>query len=116
VPALHLLVGDPRRKRPLWQLDLVRSRLPRRPTFALPTDVLDARPRGLTLFAADPARENELSSQTDGASGSVTVTRARCSPRPEIALRARARLGSEFFEGPRVRVEGRIRVLGRAGA
>jgi hypothetical protein len=115
-PSLHLLVGDPHRVRPLWTVSVVRGSLRRRRTFRFPTDVIDDRPRGLVFFADDPASHNELSSQVERASGSVTVVRARCSPRPEVTLRVRAHLGSEFFDRPGARIEGRIRVLGRAAA
>jgi len=52
--------------------------------------------------------KNELSSAVEGASGTVVIEHASCGSDPAIEMTVDARLGSELFGEPGVRVEGAL--------
>jgi hypothetical protein len=64
------------------------------------------------LFAA--ARRNEASSSEEEATGTITVRRISCRGGSEIDLSVDARLGSEFFEQPSIRIAGSVRAYAPA--
>jgi hypothetical protein len=108
-PSIHVRVGHRSADgRPgLWELHAVVADVRRRPVVRLPNSFVFDHPRGAQLFAVDD--RNEVNSDTDRSAGRIRFDRVRCGPRMRIALRVRARVGSEFSDGATLRVRGSFR-------
>jgi hypothetical protein len=79
-------------------------------TITLPHSYEYNDPSGAVLFVYDAETGNELSSSAEGASGTIVFERASCDPSPSVDVTIDATLGSEFFQGRRVEVEGQLRL------
>lgn len=105
-PALHLWVGGIGRKAH-WELSAVVDDVHRRPVVRLPHSFRFDEPTGALLFAGYD--RNEASSAVERARGTITFRRVRCDERLVADFRVHATLGSEFFDGERLKVRGRFR-------
>jgi hypothetical protein len=106
VRSIHVRIGRQRRggEPGLWELHAVLADVRRRPVVRLPNSFVFDHPRGAQLFAVDGA--DELNSETEESAGRIRFRRARCGPRMRVAIRVRARVGSEFRDGEPLRVRG----------
>jgi len=104
-PAVHVFVGA---RNAHWELSAVVADVQRHPAVRLPHSFVFDEPEGALLFAA--AGGNELSSGEEEARGRITFHKVRCDERLVLDFSVRATLGSEFFEGERMKVRGRFRV------
>ena len=111
VRAIHVLAGNQRRGR-FWLLSAVLADVKQPATVQLPNSFTSTKPEGALLFAVDRG-ENELSSAVEEAHGTIVFKRAGCRPKPHVTFNVDATLGSEFFDGDPVRVEGRVAVRAR---
>ena len=103
-PALRAVVGrsSPGAPKAYWTVQVALADLNRKHTFRFPKDDVGGY---AVFFAFDAARgQNELSSSTEEARGSITLRKADC--RKGMDFRIRAHLGSEFFEQPGANVQG----------
>ncbi|MGH7461895.1 MAG: hypothetical protein ACREMA_12845, partial [Longimicrobiales bacterium] len=106
VPSVRVMFGTPGTA-PLWYLGAVVSDVKVGQAMAFPNSFVFDQPRSALLYLADPP--NEASSAEDDASGSVTFEELNCRPGGSVRFSINAVLGSEFFEGPRVTVQGSFR-------
>jgi hypothetical protein len=111
VRSIHILAGNQRRGR-FWLMSAVLADVSKPTTIRLPNSFTSSRPEGALLFAVDRG-ENELSSAVEEARGKIVFEGAGCRPRPHVTFRVDATLGSEFFDGDPVSVEGRVAVRAR---
>jgi hypothetical protein len=100
-PAVHVLVGGPQNG---WMLSGVVADITVGQPNTFPNTFIWDEPQGVDLFILDPP--NELSSQTDESSGRVTFQALDCSPGGAVRFTIDAVVGSEFGNGPSVRVTG----------
>jgi hypothetical protein len=106
-PSLHVRVATAGR-REAWELVAVLrdvhagtvAHLPHNPVYTRPTKAV------MTLY--DGPTRNEASSATETARGTITFLTIGCNP-ARVEFSVDATLGSEFFEGPSVRVRGDLR-------
>jgi hypothetical protein len=89
-----------------WQLRAVLADVAAGQRIRFPTSITDAHPHGAVLFVAQRKPLIEASSNEEEASGWLAFSRASCRPGGAVAFEVHARLGSELFEGRRVRVDG----------
>lgn len=102
--AVHVLAGDFRNGGPVWQLQaVVDDAQPGRP-LTFPNSFVWDQPRGAAIFVLD--EPNELSTQTGDSDGSITFSELDCGSGGEVRFTIDATIGSEFGDGPPVRVTG----------
>ena len=108
-PSIHVRIGhrSPDGRPGIWELHAVVADVRRRPVVRLPNAFVFDHPRGAQLFAVDGS--DEVNSDTDRSAGRIRFDRVRCGPRMRIALRVRARIGSETIDGAALRVRGSFR-------
>jgi hypothetical protein len=100
--AVHVLAGDFRGGGPVWRLQaVVEDAQPGQP-LRFPNTFTWDQPEGASIFVLD--EPNEASTQTDGSSGSITFSELDCDG--EVRFTLDAVIGSEFGDGPAVRVGG----------
>jgi hypothetical protein len=101
---------DPGREptEPLFLLEAFPRDVARGGTITLPHSYEYNNPSGAVLHVYDADTGNELSSSAEGASGTIVFERASCDPSPRVDVTIDATLGSEFFQGRRVEVQGRL--------
>jgi hypothetical protein len=108
-PSVHVFVGSAQSG---WKLTGVRADIALNQPIAFPNTFIWDAPEKADLFIYDPP--NELSTQSDDSSGSVTFTKLDCSTGGEVAFTLNAVVGSEFGDLPSVSVSGTF--SGRVGA
>lgn len=81
-------------------------------TITLPHDYVYDDAHGASLFATDGRTGNETSSQQEEGSGQLVFKHASCSPRPSLQVEVHAELGSEFFDGEVLTVDGTLDLKG----
>jgi hypothetical protein len=91
--------GKPRGAVFMVQVDV--ADVPERTTVNLPAE----RP---FLFVYDAEHDNELSTSTEESTGTLIVDEASCGSTPSVDVSIDAKVGSEFFQTPGVRVDGRL--------
>ena len=64
-------------------------------------------PKNVDLFVLDPP--NELSTSTDGSTGSITFQKLNCGSGGEVQFSINATIGSEFGDGPPITMAGAFR-------
>ena len=104
VPArtLHVLGGDFRAGGPVWQLNVVVADAKPGQPLAFPNTFVWDQPKGAQLFILD--EPNEASTQEGESSGSITFSELDCEG--DVRFTVDATVGSEFGDGPPVRVTG----------
>jgi hypothetical protein len=103
-PSIHVVLRAPRHG---WELSAVRRNLKTGRPIEFPNDFVSTRPRGALLFVFDAAIE--ASSAEEESSGSMVFSRVSCRFGGVVEFSIDAVLGSEFFNGKRVRVSGTFR-------
>jgi hypothetical protein len=102
-PTLKILVYDPDLVQASLLLGLPLATVSAETTLTLPSNGIE---KNFLVFLADSATGNEVSSDQDDASGSLTVEVLDCGPPLRIELTMDAILGSEFQLGERVWMTG----------
>ncbi len=100
--AIHVLTGDFRGGGPLWQLRAVVDDVQPGQPLRFPNTFIWDQPEGASLFVLD--EPNEASTQTDESGGSITFSELDCDG--DVRFTIDAVIGSEFGDGPPVRVGG----------
>lgn len=108
-PSVHVFVGSAQSG---WKLTGVRADIAVGQPITFPNNFIWDAPERADLFIFDPP--NELSTQSDDSSGSVTFTKLDCSTGGEVAFTLDVVVGSEFGDLPPVSVSGTF--SGRVGA
>ncbi len=103
--TLKIFFFDPSSQKSFWKLFLIVDEIQAGETYSFPTDVSSP----LKMFAFDTSDQNELSSDDDASTGTVTVEVMACGPPLEVRVTIDAVLGSEFHLGPPVAVSGEFR-------
>lgn len=101
VQSVHVLVGGAPTG---WKLTAVRADVMVGQPVTLPNTFIWDDPDGADMFILDPP--NELSTQSDDSSGSITFTELDCSAGGTVAFTIDAIVGSEFGDLPSVSVAG----------
>lgn len=103
---MRIVLYDPANQKPGWQILILVDRAQAGAPTALPTTVVPpSKVEYVSIFVADFG--NDLSSDTDESSGTITVHSFSCSPTTiQIDFDVDAVLGSEFGGGPSMRVQG----------
>jgi hypothetical protein len=106
--AIRIVMYDPANSKPGWEIIVLTDRAQAGATTTLPTVVVPpSKIPYVSMFVADLG--NELSSDTQGSSGTITVHSFTCSPTTiQIDFNVDATLGSEFAGGPSMDVKGRF--------
>lgn len=89
-----------------WQLRAVLADVVAGKPIRFPTSIVDARPHGAVLFVAQRQPLIEASTNEEEASGSLSFSQASCQPGATVSFTVHALLGSELFEGRKVRADG----------
>jgi hypothetical protein len=108
-PSVHVFVGNPEGG---WKLTAVRSDVVTGQPNTFPNNFIWDDPKDADLFIYDPP--NELSTQAEESSGSLTFTQLDCERGGRVAFTIDAVVGSEFGDLPPVSVSGSF--SGRIGA
>lgn len=104
-PSLQILFRGPSfAADPRWHLRVVVADVIPGQPLTFPNEFVFDQPKDVDLFVSDPP--NELSTQAGGSSGSVTFQKLRCGAGGVVRLSIDALIGSEFGDGPPVRVTG----------
>jgi hypothetical protein len=103
-PSIHIALRSSRHG---WELSAVRRNLKRGRPIEFPNNFVSTRPRGALLFVFDAAIE--ASSAEEESSGSMVFSKLSCRLGATVEFQIDAVLGSEFFNGKRVRVFGTYR-------
>jgi hypothetical protein len=109
VPALHVLLVSPRRRRSYWQLSGVLKDVRRTPRVRFPIGFVWNRPQGAELFVYDARTKDGASSEEEEAKGVITFSKVTCRRGATVVISARGVLGSTIFDGKAVRVSGTFR-------
>lgn len=88
-----------------WKLFLIVDEIQVGEAYSLPTDASSP----LRMFAFDAGDQNELSSDDEASTGTITVQIMDCGPPLEVRVTVDAVLGSEFNFGPPLAVSGEFR-------
>ena len=106
--AIRLVMWDPSYQKPGWQIIILIDHVAAGQTFTLPAQTVPpSKIPPVELFVADDP--NELSSEEEDSSGSITVHSLQCSATTiQIDFSVDGILGSEFGDGPTMRVRGRF--------
>lgn len=100
--AVHVLGGDFRAGGPVWKLDVVVEDVQTGRPLTFPNSFVWDQPEGAQLFILD--QPNEASTQIGESSGSITFSELDCDG--DIRFTVDAVVGSEFGDGPPIRVTG----------
>ncbi len=108
-PSVHVTFGGPGPDDPFWQLKAVIADVEIGQPLPFPNTFLFDQPRNADLFLLDPS--NELSTQADGSSGSITFQQVNCATgnRGVVEFTINAVIGSEFGDGPTVTASGSLK-------
>lgn len=90
-----------------WMLRAVRADVGGGATITFPNDFIFDQPEGALLFIND--RDNELSTAEPESSGSITFQEVSCERGGTVRFSVDAVVGSEFGDGPTMRVTGSFR-------
>jgi len=101
--SIHVQLRGPRRG---WELNAVQAEAKAGRKIQFPGDVIFSNPHGALLFAYQLKPLIEASTNTEEASGSMVFSQASCQIGTTVAFTVHAALGSELFEGTKVRVNG----------
>ena len=104
--AMRVVLYDSANQKPGWEILILIDRAQAGATTTLPTTVVaPSKVPRVSMFVADLG--NELSSDTQESSGTITVHSFSCSPTTiQIDFSVDAILGSEFGDGPPMVVKG----------
>jgi hypothetical protein len=105
-PSVHVVVGSGRTH---WEMSAVRRDVRIGRPIEFPNSFVFDKPRGAFLFVGVAHSGIEASSAEEEGSGSLVFSRLDCQLGGLVGFRVRAVLGSELFEGERVRVSGTFR-------
>jgi len=89
-----------------WQLRAVLADVSAGQRIRFPTSIVDTHPRGALLFVAQHRPVIEASTNEEEASGWLAFSAASCQPGATVSFTVHSLLGSELFEGRKVRVDG----------
>jgi len=89
-----------------WELRAVLADVAAGQRIHFPTSIVDAHPHGALLFVAQRRPLIEASTNEEEASGWLSFSQASCLRGATVAFTVHAVLGSELFEGRKVRVDG----------
>jgi hypothetical protein len=103
VPSLQAIVLGSSAADPYWHLRAVVADVTLGQPLTFPNNFVFDQPEDVDIFVLDPP--NELSTQDDRSSGSVTFQELRCTG-GSVRFSIDAVIGSEFGNGPSVRVTG----------
>jgi hypothetical protein len=102
-PSIHVELRDAGRS---WQMSAVQHDVEIGHRIEFPSDVISDRPHGVLFFVGVLKPVIEASTNEEEASGSMVFSQASCEFGAPVAFRINAVLGSELFNGTRVRVSG----------
>jgi hypothetical protein len=104
--AMRIVLYDAAFQKPGWEILILIDRAQAGATTTLPTTIVPpSKVAHVSMFVADLG--NELSSDTSGSSGTITVNSFSCtSTTIKLDFDVDAVLGSEFGGGPSMRVQG----------
>jgi hypothetical protein len=105
--TLKILFFDTSHQRSGWKLFLIVDEIQVGETYSFPTDTNSP----LKMFVIDASDQNELSSDDDASTGTVTVELMECGPPVRIQVAVDVVLGSAFHLGPPVSVSGSFRAI-----
>ena len=105
--ALKILFYDSSMQEAGWRFFILVDEIAEDSSYMLPTS--EAGQSAISMFVFDVPTGNELNSDTDESSGSVTINSFSCGPPVTIDFTIDATIGSEYFQGPSVSVTGTFR-------
>jgi len=105
-PSLHILTADPSGP-PYWRLDAVLADVTLGEPLLFPNDFIYTDAHGVPIFVWDPP--NELATWSYESAGSIVFQLLGCGPSEEVQFSINATIGSEFFNGPPITVQGDYR-------
>jgi hypothetical protein len=101
--SIHVQLRGPRRG---WEVSAVQAEAKAGHRIRFPSDITFKQPHGALLFAYQAKPLIEASTNEEEASGSMVFSQASCEIGMTVAFTVHAVLGSELFEGAKVRVNG----------
>jgi hypothetical protein len=107
--AMRIVMYDPTQQKPDWHILILTNRAQAGAVTTLPTVIVaPSKVPYVSMFVADSL--NELSSDTENSSGTITVHSFSCSATAiQIDFSVDATLGNEFKDGPSLDVKGSFR-------
>jgi hypothetical protein len=102
-PSVHVVAGNGRAH---WEISAVRRDVKLGRPIEFPNSFVHDRPHGAFLFVGVARSGIEASSAEGEGSGSLVFSRLDCQLGGAVEFRVRATLGSELFDGERVKVSG----------
>lgn len=102
--SLKIIFGGPGAGDPIFRARVVVADVAIGVPLAFPNNFVFDEPKDADLFLFDPS--NELSTQDDESSGSITFQKLDCGSGGEVQFSIDAVIGSEFGGGPTVSVTG----------
>ena len=109
VRSLHVGALPARRGSSYWMLTAVLRDVRAHPRVRFPIGFVWNRPKGAEIFVYDARTKNEASSETEEAHGTVEFSQVGCRRGQRVQLTVHGVLGSEFFDGKKVRSDGTVR-------
>ena len=102
--TLKIMFYDTTMQAASWRLFVLVDEAQEHSGYVLPTQPTGQSP--VSMFVYDVSTGNEVNSETDGSSGVITLNSFTCGPPVSLDVTMNAILGSEFFQGPTVHVQG----------
>jgi hypothetical protein len=104
--AMMVVLYDAGNQKPGWQIVILTDHAQAGTIYTLPTPVVPpSKVPYVSMFVADST--NELNSDTQESSGTITVNSFRCTQTAiEIDFTVNAILGSEYWDGPSMGIQG----------
>jgi hypothetical protein len=106
-PSLQILFYGPEAEDPSWALGAVIADVVLGQPLSFPNAFDFDDPKDVAIFIVDPP--NELSTQDDESSGTITFQELDCGSGGEVQFEIDAVIGSELTDGPHVHVTGTFR-------
>jgi len=110
-PAMRIVLYDPDAQKPGWQILILTNRAQAGAVTTLPTVVVaPSKVPHVSMFVADIENGNELNSDSQESTGTITVHSFSCTATAiQIDFSVDATLGSEFANAPSMEVHGTFR-------
>jgi hypothetical protein len=102
--TLKIMFYDTTMQAANWKLFILIDEAQEHSGYVLPTQPAGQSP--VTMFVYDVSTGNEVNSEAEGSSGVITLNSFTCGPPVRADITMNAILGSEFFQGPAITVQG----------
>jgi hypothetical protein len=102
--TLKIMFYDTTMQAASWRLFILLDEAQEHSGYVLPTQPAGEAP--VSMFVYDVSTGNEANSDTEGSSGVITLNSFQCGPPVRANITMNANLGSEFFQGPSIHIQG----------